>query len=114
MTADRADILQGTFEMLVLRTLALERMHGWGMAQRIEAMSGGAFEVQQGTLYPALQRMKRLGWVQSEWWQTENNRRARYYEIIAPGSAQLEKERELWARTTAAIDGILNWGRGVV
>lgn len=114
MTADRADILQGTLEMLVLRTLALEPMHGWGMAQRIEAMSGGAFAVQQGTLYPALQRMKRRGWVRSEWQQTENNRRARYYEITGPGRAQLEKEREQWTRTTAAIDGILNWDRGVV
>lgn len=77
-------------------------------------MSGGACEVQQGTLYPALQRMKRRGWVRSEWRQTENNRRARYYEITAPGRAQLEKERDQWACTTAAIDGILNWDRGVV
>ena len=114
MTADRVDILQGTLEMLVLRTLALEPMHGWGMAQRIEAMSGGAIAVQQGTLYPALQRMTRRGWVRSEWRQTENNRRARYYEVTASGLAQLEKERDQWARTTAAIDGILNWDRGVV
>jgi len=114
MTADRVDILQGTLEMLVLRTLALEPMHGWGMAQRIEAMSGGAIAVQQGTLYPALQRMTRRGWVRSEWRQAENNRRARYDEITASGLAQLEKERDQWARTTAAIDGILNWVRGVV
>ena len=87
---------------------------GGGMAQRIEAMSGGAFAVQQGTLYPALQRMTRRGWVRSEWRQTENNRRARYYEVTASGLAQLEKERDQWARTTAAIDGILNWVRGVV
>ena len=87
---------------------------GGGMAQRIEAMSGGAFAVQQGTLYPALQRMTRRGWVRSEWRQTENNRSARYYESTASGLAQFEKERDQGARTTAAIDGILNWVRGVV
>jgi transcriptional regulator len=114
MTADRADILQGTLEMLVLRTLALEPMHGWGMAQRIEAMSGGVFEIQQGTLYPALQRMKRKGWVRSEWRQTENNRRARYYELTREGRAQLDKEREQWARTAAAVNGVLHWEPGVV
>ena len=114
MTAERADFLQGTLEMLVLRTLALEPMHGWGLAQRIETMSGDVFEIQQGTLYPALQRMKRRGWVRSEWRQTENNRRARYYSITAAGSRQLAKERAQWARTSAAVNGILQWERGVV
>ncbi len=114
MTAERADFLQGTLEMLVLRTLALEPMHGWGLAQRIEVMSGDVFEIQQGTLYPALQRLKRKGWVRSEWRQTENNRRARYYSITRAGRTQLEKEREQWARTSAAVNGILQWERGVV
>ena len=114
MPTARADFLQGTLEMLVLRTLALEPMHGWGLAQRIGVMSGDVFEIQQGTLYPALQRLKRRGWVRSEWRQTENNRRARYYSITRAGRKQLEKEREQWARTSAAVNGILQWERGVV
>ncbi len=114
MATERTDFPQGTLEMLVLRTLALEPMHGWGLAQRIETMSGGVFEIQQGTLYPALQRLKRKGWVRSEWRQTENNRRARYYSITGSGRKQLERERAQWARTTAAVNGILQWERGVV
>ncbi len=109
MATERTDFPPGTLEMLVLRTLALEPMHGWGLAQRIETMSGGVFEIQQGTLYPALQRLKRKGWVRSEWRQTENNRRARYYSITHAGRTQLEKERAQWARTTAAVNGILQW-----
>ncbi len=110
----RNDFPQGTLEMLVLRTLVLEPMHGWGLAQRIETMSGDVFEIQQGTLYPALQRMKRKGWVRSEWRQTENNRRARYYSITPAGQTRLETERAHWARTSAAVNGILQWERGVV
>ncbi len=114
MATQRTDFPQGTLEMLVLRTLALEPMHGWGLAQRIETMSGDVFEIQQGTLYPALQRMKRKGWVRSEWRQTENNRRARYYSITGSGRKQLERERAQWARTTAAVNGILQWERRIV
>ncbi len=113
MATQRTDFPQGTLEMLVLRTLALEPMHGWGLAQRIESMSGGVFEIQQGTLYPALQRLKRKGWVRSEWRQTENNRRARYYAITPAGRKQLEQARAQWARTSAAVNGILQWDRGV-
>ena len=113
MATERTDFPQGTLEMLVLRTLALEPMHGWGLAQRIETMSGGVFEILQGTLYPALQRLKRKGWVRSEWRQTENHRRARYYSITHAGRTQLEKERAQWARTSAAVNGILQWDRGV-
>ena len=112
MTAGRTDVLQGTLELLVLRTLALEPMHGWGLAQRIELMSGQVFEIQQGTLYPALQRMKRRGWVRSEWCQTENNRRARYYSITATGRRQLDRERKRWARTAAGVAGVLEWKGG--
>ena len=114
MGGDYADVLQGTLEMLVLRALALEPMHGWGLAQRIEAMSNGVFLIQQGTLYPALQRMKRRGWVRSSWRQTENNRRARYYSITAAGTKQLEAERDHWARTSGAIDAVLGLKRGLV
>ena len=107
------DVLQGTLELLVLRTLALEPMHGWGLAQRIETMSGDVFAIQQGTLYPALQRMKRKGWVQSEWRVTENNRRARYYFLTDVGRGQLATERAEWERAVNAVNGVLNWAGGM-
>lgn len=114
MADDRGELLQGTLEMLVLRTLALEPMHGWGIAHRIEQMSAQVFLVNQGSLYPALVRMKRRGWVKSAWRITENNRRARYYELTAAGRRQLEVERANWARASSAINGILNvqWAMG--
>ena len=84
-------------------------MHGWGLAQRIEQMSGDVFAIQQGTLYPALQRMKRKGWVDSTWRVTENNRRARYYALTALGRRQLDAERAQWERTAGAVNGVLNW-----
>ncbi len=108
MADDRGELLQGTLEMLVLKTLALEPMHGWGIANRIERMSGNVFLVTQGSLYPALVRMKRRGWVRAAWGVTENNRRARYYELSPVGRAQLEVERASWRRASSAIDGILN------
>jgi len=112
MGTDRTDVLQGTLELLVLRTLALEPMHGWGLAQRIETMSGDVFAIQQGTLYPALQRMKRKGWVDSEWRITENNRRARYYFLTGAGMRQIAAEREEWERIVNAVNGVLNWAGG--
>ena len=112
MTGGRTDVLQGTLELLVLRTLAMEPMHGWRLAQRIEVMSGEVFAIQQGTLYPALQRLKRKGWVDSEWRITENNRRARYYFLTDVGRRQLVAERAEWARTVNAVNGVLNWAGG--
>ncbi len=109
MPTDRSDLLQGTLEMLVLRILSLEPMHGWGIAQRLDQMSGEVFLVNQGSLYPALQRMKQKGWVRSKWRLTENNRRARYYELTRAGEGQLTKERAQWERTSGAVNGILNW-----
>ncbi len=109
MPTDRSDLLQGTLEMLVLRILSLEPMHGWGIAQRLDQMSGEVFLVNQGSLYPALQRMKQKGWVRSKWRLTENNRRARYYELTRAGEGQLTKERAQWERTSRAVNGILNW-----
>ncbi len=100
-------LLQGTLEMLVLKTLVLEPMHGWGIAQRVEQLSRGVFSVQQGSLYPALQRMKRRGWITAAWRATENNRRARYYELTAAGRRQLEIERATWERTSAAVNWVL-------
>lgn len=112
MPTSRSDLLQGTLEMLVLRVLSLRPMHGWGIAQRIEQMSYEVFAVNQGSLYPALQRMKRKGWIRSQWRMTDNNRRARYYELTAAGSKQLISERAEWARVSGAVNGILDWKEG--
>lgn len=109
MAPDRSDVLQGTLDLLVLRALSIEPMHGWGLAQRIEQMSGDVFAIQQGTLYPALQRMKRKGWIDSAWGVTENNRRARYYALTSLGRRQLDTERTQWERTSSAVNGVLNW-----
>ena len=109
MPPDRTDVLQGTLDLLVLRALAIEPMHGWGLAQRIEQMSGDVFAIQQGTLYPSLQRMKRKGWVDSAWRVTENSRRARYYALTGLGRRQLDAERAQWERTAGAVNGVLNW-----
>lgn len=108
MSDDRLDLLQGTLEMLVLKTLALEPMHGWGIAQRIQTMSKDVFLVTQGSLYPALVRMKRRGWVSSSWRTTEHNRRARYYELTPAGRRQLEVERTSWTRAFTAVNWILD------
>ncbi len=108
MSEQPTPLVQGTLEMLVLRTLLLEPMHGWGIAHRIQAMSGEVFLVTQGSLYPALVRMRRRGWIITSWRTTENNRRARYYELTAAGRRQLEVERALWERVSSAINGIMN------
>lgn len=108
MADTRTDLLQGTLEMLVLRTLALEPMHGWGIAHRIQHMSGDVFLVTQGSLYPALIRMKRRGWLKTSWRVTENSRRARYYELTAAGERQLDIEQTSWRRASAAIETVLS------
>ncbi|MGQ0648513.1 MAG: PadR family transcriptional regulator [Gemmatimonadaceae bacterium] len=107
--ADRSDLLQGTLELLVLNTLSLEPMHGWGITLRLEQMSGNVLMVNQGSLYPALERLKRSGWIRSEWRTTENNRRARYYDLTAAGRRQLLVEREAWKRASTAVNAILDW-----
>jgi transcriptional regulator len=110
MTIVRSDLLQGTLDMLVLKILSLEPLHGWGISERIEQMSGEVFQVNQGSLYPALRRLKRRGWITSEWRVTENNRRARYYALTALGRKQLGEERQAWARSSSAIERILQAG----
>ena len=107
MPPESADILQGTLEMLVLKALSLEPMHGWGIGHRIDQLSRDAFQVQQGSLYPALQRMLRKGWIRSEWRITENNRRARYYLLTRTGRKQLETATAAWERVSEAVNGIL-------
>jgi PadR family transcriptional regulator, regulatory protein PadR len=112
MGADSSELLQGTLELLILKTLSLEPMHGWGISQRIQQVSGDVFQVNQGSLYPALQRMKMKGWVTSEWRTTENSRRARYYMLTPVGRAQLARERSAWERSSSAVNLILEWGGG--
>ena len=107
MPKSRSDLLQGTLELLILKILSLEPMHGWGISERIQLLSDEVFLVNQGSLYPALQRMKRKGWITSEWKVTENNRRARYYSLTPAGEKQLGAEREAWERSSAAVEAIL-------
>ena len=105
--AARADVLQGTLEMLALKILSVEPMHGWGLSLRLRQLSGEVFDVNQGSLYPALQRMLRRGWVRSEWRPSENNRRARYYEITREGRRQLTAQVADWERSSGAVNRVL-------
>ncbi len=107
MSDPRSDLLQGTLEMLVLKTIAFEPMHGWGISQRIQQLSRDVFLVTQGSLYPALIRMKRRGLVKTSWRVTENNRRARYYEITVAGERELAAERVSWERASSAVNWIM-------
>jgi transcriptional regulator len=100
-------LVQGTLDMLILKTLELEAMHGYGIAMRIEQISKGIFQVNPGSLFPAFRRLERAGWLKSEWWDTENNRRAKYYVLTALGRKQLKGETREWARQSAAIARIL-------
>lgn len=107
MTKPKADLLQGTLDMLILKTLALESMHGWGISQRIQQISQGVLNINQGSLYPALYRLEEQGWIESEWGSSENNRQAKFYELTKAGRKQLAEETENWARLSAAIDQVL-------
>src|SRR5262245_64478654 len=102
------DLVQGTLEMLALKALTLEPMHGWGIGNRIGQLSGNVFAVQQGSLYPALQRMVSRGWIRSAWRTSDNNRRARYYLITSAGRRQLRKEEAAWSRVSRAVTAILS------
>jgi transcriptional regulator len=102
-----SDLVQGTLEMLVLKTLALEPMHGYGIALRIEQMSGGVFQVNPGSLFPALSRMERGGRIKAEWRATENNRRAKYYLLTSAGRKALKEETHQWGKQVAAINRIM-------
>jgi PadR family transcriptional regulator, regulatory protein PadR len=104
---NKGDLLQGTLDMLVLKALALEPMHGWGITERIEQWSQQVLQVNQGSLYPALYRLQRQGWITSSWNTTENNRRARYYELTETGRRQLAVERESWDRLSGAVNLVM-------
>ena len=101
------DLLPGTFEMLVLKAVSLGDMHGWGIAERIERLSGGVCGVQQGTVYPVLQRLLRRGWVIADWRVSDNQRRARYYRLTAAGRRALGQELDSWKRFTTGLDAVL-------
>ena len=103
MAHDQSELLQGTLELLVLKTLSLEPMHGWGISQRIQQMSRDVFQVNQGSLYPALQRMKTKGWIRSEWRTTENNRKARFYRLTRKGRTAAQAELDGWLRLSKAV-----------
>ena len=102
------DLVQGTLDLLILKTIALEPMHGWAIAQRIRQLSNDVLQVQQGSLYPALYRLEARGWLKSEWGQTDTGRRARFYKLTRTGRAQLAAETESWNRLTLAVRGVMS------
>ena len=103
----QSDALRGSLDLLVLKTLSLAPMHGWGISQRVQQISDGVLEVNQGSLYPALQRLEKEGLITSDWGTTDNNRRARYYRMTARGRRALGDELENWRRFAAALDTVL-------
>jgi len=103
----RIDVLQGTLDLLILRTLRNEALHGWAISERIQQISQEVLQVNQGSLYPALHRLENRGWVKAEWSTSELGRRARFYQLTAAGRKQLELEAESWARMAAAIGRVL-------
>ena len=107
MTAQHIDLPQGTLDLLILRTLALGRQHGWAISERVQQMSSDVLRIQQGSLYPALHRLERRGLIKARWGTSENNRRAKYYELSKNGRQQLEVEKDAWAKLTAAVAQVL-------
>ena len=105
--SDQTDVLQGTLDLLIMRTIALEPMHGWAIAQRIQQISDDQLRVQQGSLYPALHRLEHQGWITAEWGSSENNRRARFYALTKAGRKQLEAEVAKWQRLSAGVTLVL-------
>jgi PadR family transcriptional regulator, regulatory protein PadR len=107
MSKPKSDLLQGTLDLLVLKTLELEPMHGWGIAQRIQQISRDVLQVNQGSLYPALHRLEEQGWIRAKWAPSENNRQAKYYELTRLGRKQLTDETENWERLSTAVARVL-------
>ena len=105
--AARLDLPQGTLDLLILKALQLEPRHGWGVAERIRQISNDVLRVQQGSLYPALHRLERRGWIRARWAQSEHNRRAKYYELTRAGRKQLEAEMESWRALARAVGHVL-------
>jgi PadR family transcriptional regulator PadR len=105
--AHRIDLPQGTLDLLILQALALEPQHGWAISERVQQISSGVLRIQQGSLYPALHRLQRRGWIKARWGVSENNRRAKFYELTKSGRKQLEVERDAWVKLTAAMAQVL-------
>ena len=106
--SDQTDVLQGTLDLLIMRTIALEPLHGWAIAQRIQQISDAMLRVQQGSLYPALFRLEHQGLIASEWGESDNKRRAKFYRLTASGRRQLRSETDNWNRMASLMAGILN------
>jgi PadR family transcriptional regulator len=107
MVNQRIDLPQGTLDLLILKTLALGPQHGWAVSERIQQISSDVLRVQQGSLYPALHRLERRGWIKAQWGASENNRRAKFYELTEAGRKQLEAEESAWRKLAAAVGQIL-------
>ncbi|MCL4850290.1 MAG: PadR family transcriptional regulator [Bryobacteraceae bacterium] len=107
MATERIDLPQGTLDLLILKSIALEPRHGWDISERIQQMSSDILQVQQGSLYPALHRLERRGWIKGHWEVTPNNRRAKYYQITTAGRKQLENETRSWRMLVAGVSGVL-------
>jgi len=107
MPKNKSDLLQGTLDLLILKTLELEPMHGWGITLRIQQVSEDVLQVNQGSLYPALHRLEEQGWISATWKNSENNRQARYYSLTSRGRKQLAEEKENWLRLSAAVARIV-------
>ena len=108
MAEQRIELPQGTLDLLILKALALEPLHGWAVYQRIQQTSRNALQIPQGSLYPALHRLNRKGWIKAQWGSSENNRRAKFYSLTPSGQKQLSAEREAWRRLTAAVGHVLD------
>ena len=107
MEPERIDLPQGTLDLLILRTISLGPQHGWAVSERVQQMSSDVLRVQQGSLYPALHRLERRGWIKARWGTSENNRRAKYYELTKAGRKQLEAETSDWQKLAAAVARVL-------
>jgi len=107
MSPEKLDLPQGTLDLLILKTVALEPQHGWAISERVQQISKDVLQIQQGSLYPALHRLERRGWVKARWGASENNRRAKYYELTAAGRKQLEREQSAWNKLAAAVAQVL-------
>ena len=107
MSSTTTDLLQGTLDLLILKTLSLGAQHGWGVAQRIQQTSRDLLQITQGSLYPALHRLEEQGWIESEWGVSDNNRRAKFYRLTADGQAQLDRETESWRQYAEAVRWVI-------
>jgi transcriptional regulator len=108
MPDDRLELPQGTLDLLILKAVSLGPMHGWAISERIRDVSRAALQIPQGSLYPALHRLERRGWIRAEWGASESNRRAKYYELTRAGRKQLDAEADAWARLTSAVSLVLD------